>query len=546
MSTSSFKEKEERLNELREQLQAKKIPPDIFNQEVQKLSVVFNGEEWRLGVAGQWTRKQGETWVLAVPPVVETFSNEHTDTGGDQKWADEGAETLSSPGIPPMGAATPGSKDPAGVATQKQSRKPDTQKWAAKWLILGGVTIVLLIVCGFGASFFFNATTSSTPTAIIQTVSMSMSANAEVSQSSTSATSPTASPTPSSIPTNTPTASQTPVPLPTSTPTSTFTHTSQPTGTSPAPTPTSTLTLTPLPSPSPTAFTLPTSTPAPQETPTSTPFIQTGLIAYPAFNTTTQTYDTYIRRLETGEVIRTIENASQPDISSDGKQIVYRSWQPDQRGLFVENLDGSGNVWSPSQKLLFQAARPRWKYDGDIVFAANNISPEQWGIFYSGDRSGPNNGRTPAWFNDGRLVYQGSVGVQAGLIMIDHNSSDPRFMTHSPQDTAPSPSPDNSKIVFMSDREGTWDLYLLDIASQDIKRLTNDLVLDASPIWSPNGQHIAFVSNRDGAWAIWIIKPDGTSLEKLLALPGSFDGTIEKVPKAEQTGWQAEHISWVK
>jgi TolB protein len=40
--------------------------------------------------------------------------------------------------------------------------------------------------------------------------------------------------------------------------------------------------------------------------------------------------------------------------------------------------------------------------------------------------------------------------------------------------------------------------------------LTNDLAGDWAPAWSPDGSLIAFQTNRDGNWEIYIMNADGS------------------------------------
>ncbi len=41
-------------------------------------------------------------------------------------------------------------------------------------------------------------------------------------------------------------------------------------------------------------------------------------------------------------------------------------------------------------------------------------------------------------------------------------------------------------------------------------RLTSNAVSDLEPNWSPDGSRIAFVSNRDGNYEIYVMNADGT------------------------------------
>jgi Tol biopolymer transport system component/imidazolonepropionase-like amidohydrolase len=74
-------------------------------------------------------------------------------------------------------------------------------------------------------------------------------------------------------------------------------------------------------------------------------------------------------------------------------------------------------------------------------------------------------------------------------------------------------SPDGQRIVF----DLLGDLYLLPIGGGQATRLTQGMAFDDMPRWSPDGQHIAFVSDRDGTDNLWLIAPDGSGLRKVTA-----------------------------
>lgn len=62
---------------------------------------------------------------------------------------------------------------------------------------------------------------------------------------------------------------------------------------------------------------------------------------------------------------------------------------------------------------------------------------------------------------------------------------------------SPSWSSDNEKIVFpASDYGGRTDLYILNIKTNDLKRLTNDYYDDRDPDFSPDGKYVVFSSDR--------------------------------------------------
>jgi TolB protein len=51
-----------------------------------------------------------------------------------------------------------------------------------------------------------------------------------------------------------------------------------------------------------------------------------------------------------------------------------------------------------------------------------------------------------------------------------------------------------SKIVFISNRDGNWELYMMDYDGHNQTRLTFNRVIDYMPAWSPDGRTIAYTS----------------------------------------------------
>ncbi len=62
------------------------------------------------------------------------------------------------------------------------------------------------------------------------------------------------------------------------------------------------------------------------------------------------------------------------------------------------------------------------------------------------------------------------------------------------QDIAPSVSPDGTLVAFSSNRNGQWDIYILDLNNGEIRQFTNTIAYDGNPTWSPDGQWLAYES----------------------------------------------------
>jgi len=70
----------------------------------------------------------------------------------------------------------------------------------------------------------------------------------------------------------------------------------------------------------------------------------------------------------------------------------------------------------------------------------------------------------------------------------------------------------NGQIAFSSNRDGNYEIYVMNADGSDQTRLTdNDDALDREPSWSPDGDKIAFASNRDGNYEIYVMNADDGS-----------------------------------
>ena len=87
---------------------------------------------------------------------------------------------------------------------------------------------------------------------------------------------------------------------------------------------------------------------------------------------------------------------------------------------------------------------------------------------------------------------------------------------HAADDAFPSWSPDGQEITFVSNRDGNWEVYVMNADGTEQRRLTTSPAVDGHPVWSPEGEKIAFVSQRDGDVAIWIMDADGGNKRKLI------------------------------
>ena len=89
----------------------------------------------------------------------------------------------------------------------------------------------------------------------------------------------------------------------------------------------------------------------------------------------------------------------------------------------------------------------------------------------------------------------------------------------------PNLSPDGKRIVFvvretdLKANRGRTDLYLLEVSSKQVRRLTTHPAADFNPRWSPDNHSIYFLSTRSGSSQVWKIAVDGGEAVPVTHLP---------------------------
>ncbi len=274
----------------------------------------------------------------------------------------------------------------------------------------------------------------------------------------------------------------------------------------------------------------------------------TGKLIFPVYDLTRGTYDIFRANLDGTDQELLVADASQPDMSQDGQRIVYRSWQASQRGLMTRAINET-NAWHFVK--FFEAASPVFSPDEQFFVFHSRQGGETPGVYRTDGadheiirRDGiPVQGEKPAVTPDGRIVYRGCLSNNCGLIITNLDGSGPQQLTPQANDNAPAVSPDGNTLAFMSDRDGNWEIYKIDLTGQNLTRLTTEVPNDGLPAWSPDGNTLVFVADRDGEWGVWAMTPSGEQQRKLFSLNGSIDG-IAQIDVEHSFGWLEERIVW--
>ena len=88
----------------------------------------------------------------------------------------------------------------------------------------------------------------------------------------------------------------------------------------------------------------------------------------------------------------------------------------------------------------------------------------------------------------------------------------------------PQISPDGSRVIYvrqssdiMTDRNYT-NLWIVDADGSNHRPLTTGNFSDASPRWSPDGAKVAFISDREGSTQIWVRYMDSGEIARITNL----------------------------
>jgi hypothetical protein len=89
-------------------------------------------------------------------------------------------------------------------------------------------------------------------------------------------------------------------------------------------------------------------------------------------------------------------------------------------------------------------------------------------------------------------------------------------------------SPDGSKIVFtLKENNGNADIAVLNIADKSITRLTSDEYNDINPAWHPDSSRIIFTSDRDGSYNLYECSLKSRQISRLTNfLGGAFSPDV--------------------
>ena len=181
-----------------------------------------------------------------------------------------------------------------------------------------------------------------------------------------------------------------------------------------------------------------------------------------------------------------------------------------------------------------------WSPDGlEWVFASNREGDRRWRLYHAWAEGTEATeyivfGRSPTWYPGKNIAYDGcdDQGNRCGLWQMTPDRGQRTPLTDVAGDTSPAWAPGGSRLAFMSSQpSGNWDIFVRDTKTGKISAVAASPGIEGLPTWSPDGAWIAFISNREGSWGLYITQP-GAAPVRLLTLPGALPD------------WMDEQITW--
>ncbi len=217
-----------------------------------------------------------------------------------------------------------------------------------------------------------------------------------------------------------------------------------------------------------------------------------------------------------------------PSLSPDGKTVLYSAFDDDPDEDIYRLRVGGQNPINLTADSKDHDSDPAFSPDGEqIAFFSTRMGG---GIFVMG-ATGENpkrvcdTGFAPAWSPDGNSIVYTTSNVTnpygridtGQLWRLDLQTKQHRQLdTSDPEDpdgqnldaVEPAWSPDGSRIVYWTVRNGQRDLCSISADGGDRVLLTDDRATDWNPIWIDGGSTIVYLSDRGGQFGFWSITVD--------------------------------------
>jgi TolB protein len=140
---------------------------------------------------------------------------------------------------------------------------------------------------------------------------------------------------------------------------------------------------------------------------------------------------------------------------------------------------------------------------------------------------------SPAWSTDDQWLAYVSFENRLSAIYIQRVHTGERHLVSARAGVngAPAFSPDGTHLALtLSGTSGNLDIWLLDLSTQVLSRLTDDPAVDTEPAWSPDGKSIYFTSDRAGGPQIYRLEVSNPRRVQRITFGSAYDARARASP----------------
>jgi TolB protein len=223
-----------------------------------------------------------------------------------------------------------------------------------------------------------------------------------------------------------------------------------------------------------------------------------------------------------------------PAWSPDGRSLAYVSYRQGSPFVYLASIfEGKSTANVTGEKGGSMAFAPAFSPDGKrIVFASNRAgSMNIWMVNTDGGGAHRLTNTTasdtaPCFSPTGQeIAFTSNRGGTPQIWIMDTEGLNVRRLTTVGNwNDAPAwnPSKQYAEIAYTAALEsGHFDIAVLDLASRQVRQITEGRGSCEYPAWAPNGRHLVFSCNRGGTWQITVSDRDGRSFQTLSTGPGN-------------------------
>ncbi|MCX7977373.1 MAG: translocation protein TolB [Bdellovibrionaceae bacterium] len=199
-------------------------------------------------------------------------------------------------------------------------------------------------------------------------------------------------------------------------------------------------------------------------------------------------------------------DGANPDKLTNFKTILRSpAWSPDGRLLGFSGLVSKAGLGRNNYAVIYDFDRKVFRLlsSRDGINSGINFHPNGTDIFLT-------------------MSFEG----EADIYRMDSSGKSIVNLTRGPGsalNVEPAVSPDGKKIAFSSTRSGNPHIFVLDLSTGKIQRITFAGKYNSSPAWSPDGKKIAFAGQDKSNYDIFVVDADGTNMIRITKAT-RFDG----------------------